>query len=146
MQGGGTTNFLDRAVVVAAQCVEEATAWGIDVDAWRAHLNANTWPEVLRQWGIVAGLGPKRAKPKREVKPKIGEDGEDVVDDKNGQLILRMPVRFDPGSVKGAAWQVLENVGPEGITINQIAREIQNQNLRNLRTSKTPEVGSGPSM
>ena len=59
LQGGGTTNFLDRAVVCAATCLEESWNWGIDVDAWRAHLNANSWPEVLRQWGIVAGLGPQ---------------------------------------------------------------------------------------
>ncbi|KAK9845568.1 hypothetical protein WJX84_003443 [Apatococcus fuscideae] len=138
--GGGTTNFLDRSVVAAATCLEEATAWGIDVDAWRAHLNANTWPEVLRQWGIVTGLGPKRARPRRELKPKIGADGEDVVADDSGELKLRMPARFDPGSVKGAAWQVLTEVGPDGMTINEIARQIQTRNLRDLRSSKTPEA------
>ncbi|KAK9817548.1 hypothetical protein WJX74_003802 [Apatococcus lobatus] len=140
LQARGTTNFLDRSVVAAATCLEEATAWGIDVDAWRAHLNANTWPEVLRQWGIVTGLGPKRARPRRELKPKIGADGEDVVADDSGELKLRMPARFDPGSVKGAAWQVLTEVGPDGMTINEIARQIQTRNLRDLRSSKTPEA------
>ena len=30
---------------------------GFDVDAWRAHLNVLTWPEVARQLCIAAGLG-----------------------------------------------------------------------------------------
>ena len=47
MQGGGATNFMDRAIVNCAHALEEAWAWGFDVDVWRAHLNAQTWPEVL---------------------------------------------------------------------------------------------------
>ena len=78
----------------------------------------------------------------REVKPKIGQDGEDVeAPDGSGELRLRMPARFEPASVKGAAWTVLTHVGPAGMSINEIARQIQQQNLRDLRTSKTPEVG-----
>ena len=60
--------------------------------------------------------------------------------DDSGELKLRMPARFDPGSVKGAAWQVLTDVGPEGMTVIEITRQIQLQHLRDLRTSKTPEV------
>lgn len=37
------------------------------MDIWRAHLNSITWPEILRQFAIAAGLGPSRPKPKREV-------------------------------------------------------------------------------
>ena len=48
-------NFLDRAVVNSATYLEEAWAWGFDVDAWRAHNNCLTWPEVLRQWAIASG-------------------------------------------------------------------------------------------
>lgn len=39
-------NYADRAVVNSATRLEEAWAWGFDVDTWRAHLNALTWPEV----------------------------------------------------------------------------------------------------
>ena len=46
MQSGGATNFMDRAIINCAHALEEAWAWGFDVDVWRAHLNAQTWPEV----------------------------------------------------------------------------------------------------
>ena len=46
LQGGGATNFMDRAIINCAHALEEAWAWGFDVDVWRAHLNAQTWPEV----------------------------------------------------------------------------------------------------
>lgn len=86
--------------------LEEAWAWGFDVDAWRAHLGPLTWPEVLRQQAIVWGLGPKRPKPKKEVKPKMGTDGEDIYTDDTGALKLKLPPRFGVGTVKAAAWAV----------------------------------------
>lgn len=46
MQGGGATNFMERAIINCAHALEEAWAWGFDVDVWRAHLNAQTWPEA----------------------------------------------------------------------------------------------------
>jgi hypothetical protein len=46
---------MDRSLVSCAQLLEEAWAWGFDVDVWRAHLNAITWPEVLRECAIAAG-------------------------------------------------------------------------------------------
>ena len=46
VQGGGATNFMDRAIINCAHALEEAWAWGFDVDVWRAHLNVQTWPEV----------------------------------------------------------------------------------------------------
>ena len=52
------------------------------------------------------GLGPKRPKPKKEVKPKMGTDGEDVYSDETGSLKLKLPVRFGIGTVKAAAWAV----------------------------------------
>ena len=86
--------------------LEEAWAWGFDVDAWRAHISPLTWPEVFRQLAIVWGLGPKRPKPKKEVKPKMGTDGEDVYADETGSLRLKLPPRFGIGTVKAAAWAV----------------------------------------
>ena len=47
----------DPGQAAAAQLLEEGWAWGFDVDSWRAHLNALTWPEVARQLAIAAGLG-----------------------------------------------------------------------------------------
>lgn len=47
----------DAGQAQAALLLEEAWAWGFDVDAWRAHLNALTWPEVAREVAIAAGLG-----------------------------------------------------------------------------------------
>ena len=45
-QGPGAPSLADKAVAQSAACLEEAWAWGFDVDVWRAHLNALTWPEV----------------------------------------------------------------------------------------------------
>jgi hypothetical protein len=45
-QGAGALNAADKAISQSAACLEEAWAWGFDVDVWRAHLNALTWPEV----------------------------------------------------------------------------------------------------
>jgi hypothetical protein len=53
---------------------------------------------------------------------------------------MRMPSRFCVGTVKAAAWQVLAAAGPDGLSIHKIASTIQNEGLRDLRTSKTPEV------
>lgn len=86
--------------------LEEAWAWGFDVDAWRAHIGPLTWTEVLRQLAIVWGKGPIRPKPRREVRPKMGTDGEDVLPDETGHLRLKLPPRFGIGTVKAAAWAV----------------------------------------
>ncbi len=57
VQGGGATNFMDRAIINCAHALEEAWAWGFDVDVWRAHLNAQTWPEVCTAiWPLLTVL------------------------------------------------------------------------------------------
>ena len=96
--------------------------------------------QVLRQYSIAMGLGQKRPKPRRGPKPKLGTEGEDVVKDDAGRVTLVVPARFGLGTVKGAAYKVLQDVGPEGLSITEIARRIQQQGLRDLTTSKTPEV------
>ena len=58
-------NVLDRAIAGAAATREEAVAWGLPLDEWRAHLGPSTWPEVLRQYALAAGWGPRRPRPKR---------------------------------------------------------------------------------
>ena len=102
--------------------------------------------QVLRQYSIAMGLGQKRPKPRRGTKPKLGTEGEDVVKDDAGQMTLVVPARFGLGTVKGAAYKVLQDVGPEGLSITEIARRIQEQGLRDLTTSKTPEVKVFPLM
>ena len=62
--------------------------------------------QVLRQMAICWGLGCKRPKPKKEVRPKMGTEGEDIVADEAGGLKLRLPIRFGVGTVKAAAWHV----------------------------------------
>jgi hypothetical protein len=59
LQAGSTAAFADRSVAQSAGCLEEAWAWGFDVDVWRAHLGPLTWPEVgllsLFLWGMSPG-------------------------------------------------------------------------------------------
>ncbi|KAL7249701.1 hypothetical protein ACSBR1_011809 [Camellia fascicularis] len=44
------------------QIVEGAYAWGFDIRSWQRHLNPLTWPEILRQFALSAGFGPKLKK------------------------------------------------------------------------------------
>ena len=132
---------MDRAVVGIAGTLDEAVSWGFDVDAWRAHLNQYTWPEILRQLAIAAGYGAKRSRGLRDRNHRAKEDGDDMaIDESRAGYGLKMPSRLTQGTVKAAAWQVLSEVGPEGLTISEIASRIQKQGLRDLRTSKTPEA------
>jgi hypothetical protein len=57
------------------------------VDGWRAHLNTLTWPEVARQLAIAAGLGRRRPRPRRDEKAKLGQEGEDTVQDESGACL-----------------------------------------------------------
>ena len=36
--------------------------WGFDIRNWQQHLNPLTWPEILRQFALSAGFGPKLKK------------------------------------------------------------------------------------
>lgn len=68
-------------VVPVHPLVEQAAKWGFDVKQWWRDLNALTWPELLRQWAICAGLGPKYA----DKKDSFGEES----DGENGAELLR---------------------------------------------------------
>lgn len=48
--------------------------------------------------------------------------------------------RLGHGTVKSAAWLVLAEAGPQGLSIAEIAKQIHKRRLRDLTTSKTPEV------
>lgn len=133
----------DRALVAAAQRLEEAWAWGLDPDLWRAHLGPSTWPEVLRQQALASGAGGSRfhlkaqpvpeaadgaaaagAKRKKGRAPKgaVGFEGEDVVAGwgGDGPLRLQQPDRFAPGTWMAAAWRVLAEAGPEGMVVAEV--------------------------
>ena len=73
-------------------------------------------------------------------KPRMGSEGEDTYVDAHGVEHAKLPARFGVTTVKGAAWTVLEHCGPEGLSIQEIARRIQKSGLKDLRTSKTPEA------
>lgn len=123
-----------------ASRLDEALAWGIDMDSWRAHLNHATWPEVLRWAATIGGAAGKR--PRARPKSKEGTEGEDIVAAGEGAagLKLRLPERFSRNSVKAAVWQVLAEAGAEGMTIPDMVAAIQARGLRDLSTSKTPEA------
>ena len=73
----------------------------------QAHVILRLWLlKVLREFAIAAGLGRKRPRPRKEARPKMGSEGEDVVADDAGGLKLACPARFQPGTMKAAAWQV----------------------------------------
>lgn len=43
--------------------MEQAFAWGFDICEWKKHLSPQTWPEILRQFALAAGYGPRWKKP-----------------------------------------------------------------------------------
>lgn len=142
------------------QIVEGAYAWGFDIRSWQHHLNPLTWPEILRQFALAAGYGPKLKK--RSVEQAYprdeneGNDGEGIISDlrngaaaENALAIMqergfsnrrKSRHRLTPGTVKFAAFHVLSLEGSSGLTILEVAEKIQRSGLRDLTTSKTPEA------
>eukprot|EP00890_Picochlorum_soloecismus_P006726 jgi/Picsp_1/879/NSC_04367-R1_homeodomain protein len=147
-QSSNKSEEKDESVVfTGSRLLEEAWAWGFDVDSWRAHLNEITWPEVCRQICVSAGLGRRRPKQRISGKARTGKTGEDiVVSSTTGKLELKLPSRLSVHSVKGAAWMVLKDAGYEGLRVEEIARRIQKMGHRDLRTSKTPEASVAGAM
>lgn len=142
------------------QIVEGAYAWGFDIRSWKRNLNPLTWPEILRQFALAAGFGPKLKKRSAEqtyIGDEIeGNDSEDVILKlRNGSAAKkalaimhergfsnprRSRHRLTPGTVKYAAFHVLSLEGGRGLTILEVADKIQTSGLRDLTTSKTPEA------
>ncbi|KAK6919122.1 Homeobox domain [Dillenia turbinata] len=142
------------------QIVEGAYAWGFDIRSWQCHLSPLTWPEILRQFALSAGFGPKLKK--RNIEQSYfrddneGNDSEDVISTlrngvaaENAVAIMqergysnprRSRHRLTPGTVKFAAFHVLSLEGEKGLTILEVADRIQKSGLRDLTTSKTPEA------
>lgn len=139
--------------------VEGAFAWGFDICSWQRHLNPLTWPEILRQFALAAGYGPKLKK--RNVdqahhrEENEGVDGGDIISNlrsglaaENALAIMqergfsnrRSRHRLTPGTVKYAAFHVLSLEGSRGLSILDVADKIQKSGLRDLTTSRTPEA------
>lgn len=138
----------DRALHAAAQRLEEAWAWGLDPDLWRAHLGPLTWPEVLRQVAITAGQGGQRLQSRsgagggdttggaggqaaadgraRAPKGAVGYEWEDVTEGRMGDAPLRLelPHRFTPGTWMAAAWTVLASAGPSGMSVSEVCARV----------------------
>ncbi|XP_031255307.1 homeobox-DDT domain protein RLT2 isoform X3 [Pistacia vera] len=142
------------------QIVKGAYSWGFNIRSWQHHLNALTWPEILRQFALSAGFGPQLKK--RNIEQAClhddyeGSDGGDIISNlrngaaaENAVAIMqergfsnsrRSRHRLTPGTVKFAAFHVLSLEGSKGLTILEVADKIQKSGLRDLTTSKTPEA------
>ncbi|KAK3043361.1 hypothetical protein RJ639_002663, partial [Escallonia herrerae] len=142
------------------QIVEGAYAWGFDICSWQRHLNPLTWPEILRQFALSAGLGPKLKKRSVDqpcfrdenegntcediiLKLRNGAAAENalaVMQERGFSNPRKSRHRLTPGTVKFAAFHVLSIEGSKGLTILDVAEKIQKSGLRDLTTSKTPEA------
>ncbi|XP_042007144.1 homeobox-DDT domain protein RLT2-like [Salvia splendens] len=140
--------------------VEGAYAWGFDLLSWQRHLNPVTWPEVLRQFALSAGFGPKlRNSDIKQACFQNDSEGDNVADTisnirsgkaaENAISIMRergfsnsrrSRHRLTPGTVKFAAFHILSLEGDKGLSILEVAEKIQRSGLRDLTTSKTPEA------
>ncbi|XP_047946305.1 homeobox-DDT domain protein RLT2 isoform X1 [Salvia hispanica] len=140
--------------------VEGAYAWGFDLLSWQRHLNPVTWPEVLRQFALSAGFGPKlRNSDIKQACFQNDSEGDNVADTisnirsgkaaENAISIMqergfsnsrRSRHRLTPGTVKFAAFHILSLEGDKGLSILEVAERIQRSGLRDLTTSKTPEA------
>ncbi|KAL8461191.1 hypothetical protein ACS0TY_032612 [Phlomoides rotata] len=140
--------------------VEGAYAWGFDLLSWQRHLTPLTWPEVLRQFVLSAGFGPKLKKlnitPAYLQDDNEGDNGADAISNlrsgaaaQNAVAIMhergfsnsrRSQHRLTPGTVKFAAFHILSLEGSKGLSILEVADKIQRSGLRDLTTSKTPEA------
>jgi hypothetical protein len=140
--------------------VEGAYLWGFDIINWKDHLNPLTWPEILRQFALSAGFGPKLKKEAIDQAPPTetteGKGCEDIISmlrngsaaenavavmqEKGFSLQRRSRHRLTPGTVKFAAYHVLALEGSKGLNVLELADKIQKSGLRDLSSSKTPDA------
>ena len=118
--------------------LEEAWAWGFDVDAWRAHLSSTTWPEVLRQLAIAAGFGP----PRPRVAPVVDEAAAAAA-----ASVVRheLPEHILPDSLKAAAYDVLMEAGATGMPLSELVRRVAQEN-KSISQSRKPEATLGSTL
>ncbi|KAL2650700.1 hypothetical protein R1flu_018828 [Riccia fluitans] len=159
---GGSQHAIALASGGHPQLVESAYEWGFDIRYWSQHASPLTWPEILRQFALATGYGPKWRKRNVEAPPHPREEVEEPLEEENAVNILRSGAaaasavalmqgkgvghlrkcryRLTPGTVKYAAFHVLSLEGSKGLTILEVADRIQKSGLRDLTTSKTPEA------
>uniref|UniRef100_A0A803N1P7 Homeobox-DDT domain protein RLT2 n=1 Tax=Chenopodium quinoa TaxID=63459 RepID=A0A803N1P7_CHEQI len=157
---GVNQNNVGNPVGGHPQIVEGAYAWGFDIRSWQCNLSPLTWPEVLRQFSLSAGFGPKLKKRNVEQaysrEENEGNDGIDIISNLRTGAAVESAVaimrergysnprksrhRLTPGTVKFAAFHVLSIEGANGLNILEVADRIQKSGLRDLTTSKTPEA------
>ncbi|XP_057948992.1 homeobox-DDT domain protein RLT1-like isoform X3 [Malania oleifera] len=159
--GGGTNqNSIANPEGGHPSIVEGAYSWGFNIRNWQQHLSALTWPEILRQFALSAGFGPKlknqSSEPAYLHDNTEGKGCEDIVSTlRNGSaaenaaammqekgfcLSRRSRRRLTPGTVKFACFHVLSLEGSKGLTILELADKIQKSGLRDLKMSKAPEA------
>jgi hypothetical protein len=140
---GGQLSGLDRVVHTFSQHLAEIWEWHYGSDLLRAQTNYLTWPEVMRQFLIIFGLGPERPHPRKNAG---GEDakGGNVPVDKDGNPTgpkLVVPATCKPGTIKGSTYTILSEVGIEGLTPPEICQLINDRGLRgSVSTTKSPEA------
>ncbi|XP_073301309.1 homeobox-DDT domain protein RLT1-like [Primulina huaijiensis] len=140
--------------------VEGAYLWGFDIRNWLKHLNPLTWYEILREFALSAGFGPRL---KKKINDRVSVNDvkeskscEDIVStlrngsaaenaiaimqEKGFTLQRKSRHRLTPGTVKFAAYHVLALEGSKGLNVIELAEKIQKSGLRDLTTSKTPEA------
>ncbi|KAD3068752.1 hypothetical protein R6Q59_017222 [Mikania micrantha] len=139
--------------------VEGAYMWGFDIHNWLKHLNPLTWPEILRQFALSAGFGPRLEKDIAKNSCLSDDESkgcEDVItmlrngsaaenaailmQEKGAHLQKKSRHRMTPGTVKFAAYHVLCLEGSKGLNVLELADKIQKTGLRDLSTSKTPDA------
>lgn len=85
-------------------------------------------PQILRQIAVVCGLGRRRPRTKGQAAAGasgadasgLGAEGEgeaETVPATGVTLKLKPPSTFGPESIKSAAWHVLREIGPEGLSV-----------------------------
>jgi len=134
----GNTAGQDKALQQnASMLLNEGWAWGLDNEAWRAHLNPLTWPEVLRQVATMCGWGARRKKSVRQI--AAGFVAEEMEHPSIQGLTLKLPQEIGQGTVKYAVWHVLAQANAQGLKVEEILDRIKEQGLREIG-GRTPKI------
>ena len=126
-------------VTQQASILEEAWAWGFDNREWHFLLNPLSWPEIMRQYALAAGWGPKRTVivPEKAEKEDIVEDQEK--DDSPDQFDQPWFLNAKPGTLKRACVYLLYKAGDSGMYVSTLVSKISELDLYDISQSKNQE-------
>lgn len=126
-------------VTQQANILEEAWAWGFDNREWRFLLNPLSWPEIMRQYALAAGWGPKRTVllPEKAEKEEAAEDHEK--DDSADQFDQPWFLNAKPGTLKRACVYLLYKAGDSGMYVSTLVSKISELDLYDISQSKNQE-------